>query len=585
MGISTSTGTLAAGESRAFSLTPANAVTLTTRPNCRVTIIESPDGISASGVGGNVTRMHDLRLPGEVTYGPYLMGGTVIVGNESNSGSSVTWVETRAIQSIDTAPESLLKSFFASGSITNRTIYLEAATYTMTSLLAVAMTNVQIIGVPGITKITGAFGYGVLKLLDCTDVEFYGIIFETTYTNAVEDTGNGCLYSYQNSMTNVAFRRCKFTAPNANTNGFSVYPRINGSDESASEDNLLFEDCEFSDCGRMGVIVLNRFTGADRDEFAKRITFMRCKFKDLGLNETYGIAISLDGFGRKVTVEDCEFENCYGIGIENTGYNGCTFIDNQFKDFQSGRLWSPMSFSTQGGVKISGNRIIGNRCIEACNQRSNFIGVDDSLFEGNYWSGTGAAAFQMRDAMRNKITRDRFVSDGSNAVLVGNTSATTSLNEFKDCIFDNATYSAGASSTLLFDGSATTANKVIGGNVIRGSSGSYITETNSATWEGRGVAQAGQYYGGYRILSMSDANYTLTEFNAQSEKLRFSGTLTAGRTVFFPRVERNYLIRNSTGQTLTLSIAGITTTIADGAYRFISWQELSGGWVDWGGLA
>lgn len=563
------------------ALATGSSATVTLRDGGQCTVVTNGGFASVVQTVGGVSTTYTLGpRPARQVFGPYSEGATLVI---TNATAVLDYDQPGG--AVATVSDALLVSLLGAGTISNRTIYLEAATYTLTSLMSVAMTNVRIIGVPGVTKITGAFGYGVLRLLDCTDVEFYGITFETTYTNAVEDTGNGCLYSYQDSMTNVAFRRCKFTAPNANTNGFSVYPRINAADTSGTVDNLLFEDCEFSDCGRMGMIVLNRFTGTDRDEFAKRITMTRCKFKDLGLNETYGIAISLDGFGRKVTVYDCEFENCYGIGIENTGYNDCSFIENQFKDFQVGRLWSPMSFSTQNGVKISGNRVIGNRCLDPCNQRSNFIGVDDSLFEGNYWQATSAAAFHMRDAMRNKITRDRFVSDGSNAVLVGNTTATTSLNEFKDCIFDNATYSAGASSTLLFDGSLTTANKVYGGKVYRGSSGSYITETNSATWEGKEVAQADQFYGGYRILSMSDANYTLTEFNAQSERLRFSGTLTAGRTVFFPRVDRFYLIRNSTGQTLTLSCNGSTTTIANGAYRFISWQELSAGWIDWGALA
>ena len=103
MGISTSTGTLTAGQSRTFNLAPASAVTLTLLPNVRVTITESPAAVTATGLGGNATRVHEPRLPGSFTYGPYPMGGAVVVENESNSGSTVTWVRSDALiaESVD----------------------------------------------------------------------------------------------------------------------------------------------------------------------------------------------------------------------------------------------------------------------------------------------------------------------------------------------------------------------------------------------------------------------------------------------------------------------------------------------------
>lgn len=103
MGTATSTGTLTAGNSRTFSLAPASAVTLTTLPNCRVTVTESPATVTATGLGGNATRTHHLRLPQTVTYGPYPMGGEVVVENDTLSGSTVSWVETAALLNSDRA--------------------------------------------------------------------------------------------------------------------------------------------------------------------------------------------------------------------------------------------------------------------------------------------------------------------------------------------------------------------------------------------------------------------------------------------------------------------------------------------------
>ena len=104
MGISTSTGTLTAGTTRTFDLAPASAVTLTLSPNVRVTITESPAGVSGSGLGGNASRVHEPRLPGTFTYGPYPLGGEVTVEVASNSGSSVAWTETWASNSTNPHP-------------------------------------------------------------------------------------------------------------------------------------------------------------------------------------------------------------------------------------------------------------------------------------------------------------------------------------------------------------------------------------------------------------------------------------------------------------------------------------------------
>lgn len=93
----TTTGTLTAGNSRTFNLAPASAVTLTLSPNVRVTITETPAIVAATGLGGNASRVHEPRLPGVVTYGPYPMGGSVLVEVESNSGSSVSWVRSDSI--------------------------------------------------------------------------------------------------------------------------------------------------------------------------------------------------------------------------------------------------------------------------------------------------------------------------------------------------------------------------------------------------------------------------------------------------------------------------------------------------------
>ncbi len=104
----TTTGTLTAGNSRAFDLAPGSALTLTLLPNCRVTVTETPETVSASDVGGNSPRTHNHPLAGVFTYGPYAMGGSVVVDNASNSGSTVTWVRKDTVVSTSSDGTSLV---------------------------------------------------------------------------------------------------------------------------------------------------------------------------------------------------------------------------------------------------------------------------------------------------------------------------------------------------------------------------------------------------------------------------------------------------------------------------------------------
>ena len=104
----TTTGTLTAGNSRTFALAPGSALTLTLLPNCRVTVTETPETVSASDAGGNSPRTHNHQLAGVVTYGPYAMGGSVVVDNASNSGSTVTWGRKDTVVSTDSTGTSLV---------------------------------------------------------------------------------------------------------------------------------------------------------------------------------------------------------------------------------------------------------------------------------------------------------------------------------------------------------------------------------------------------------------------------------------------------------------------------------------------
>lgn len=89
MTLSTSTVTLAPGSFRTYTLAPGEAVTVTTEPNCYVTVTETPSVISSADLDGQTNvRTSILQYKGEWTYGPYALGGTVVVAVSSTKSTS-----------------------------------------------------------------------------------------------------------------------------------------------------------------------------------------------------------------------------------------------------------------------------------------------------------------------------------------------------------------------------------------------------------------------------------------------------------------------------------------------------------------
>ncbi len=216
MGISTSTGTLVAGTSRTFNLAPASAITLTLPPNCRVTITESPATVAATSLGGNATRVHNPRLPGTFTYGPYPMGGSVLVENGSNSGSSVGWVRSDALIAesvdgtsslVDGAGNSILNLDFPVASYGRITPAKKYATAAMTSGSAVLSVVGYAFTDADVGSTVGVLGAGVVSA-DYTVAANDGVLVGT-----VLSTADGVATLSVSATNTVSNAQCVFGVP------------------------------------------------------------------------------------------------------------------------------------------------------------------------------------------------------------------------------------------------------------------------------------------------------------------------------------------------------------------------------------
>lgn len=241
------TGTLTAGSSKTFNLAPGSALSLTLSPNVRVTITETPETVSGSGVGGNASRVHRPELAGTFAYGPYAMGGGVVVAVASNSGSSVAWTRKDTVVTTDSTGTSLVD---AAGKAIKGTIsafrsmmfvgdsFVEGAAYFTLIPLA---SNVGSIGaafaIKG-TELSCPAGVGVLSH-DAATKTLTWTPFGLSAGAAVNAAATGFLYvpgptaktgiyldwfgatrTYTTGTANLTARAVGFAATQNNSNGF-----------------------------------------------------------------------------------------------------------------------------------------------------------------------------------------------------------------------------------------------------------------------------------------------------------------------------------------------------------------------------
>ncbi len=535
------------------------AAGLPTTANARITVL----GYTSAGDGGGgdfywVTGDQSANVTADTQSGIW------VAPTSAPTGASGAWkrVYSGAIKAKwygvvgdgVTNDYAALNAWFAA--LDNKDGDLEDCDCYVGSLLTISPTNTTIRGVPGKTRISGDFGYAVIKFLDISNVHFYGIEFKTTYTSAVEDLGAAVVYSYQESVTNCSFRHCKFSAPNANTNGLVFYARINAADTSGVIQGLWVEDCDFSSIGRIACTLMNRGTASDKYTAASRVYFNRNKGSDLGINGSYGFLISLDGYGSEFSVDYNYIEKALGIGIENTGWINGSISHNQFDDFSRG--YNPITTSDRATTGLS---IVGNSTLTTASAHVSINLVNKSVIRDNYISGSGTYGVLIRDSSDNLFSGNYFACTGSYAALVEAATTNCKRNKSVGDIFDTSG-SAANTAVVRFSGASCSENQIIRPSIRKGTGGAYYEEATSAANNLVTAADNGStdvlFSNSASFNFSSDADYTLLLYHYSADFITASDSgvvLTTSRNVILPIHKKIWVVRNATAQTLTFKTA------------------------------
>jgi len=466
-------------------------------------------------------------------------GSDVIEYTPTDSGAIATTVETQ-LSKVRYATNYSLSDFFTGAS--DNYNFLPGGTYTLTSLLDLSanpLSNCTFQGVPGKTKITGSFGYALILLGALSNVNFIDIIFETTYTNATLSANTAVVYQGASDCIDVHFTRCKFTAPNANTQGLVFFNRTQaGGSETCVIDGLWIEDCDFEEIGQTGCTIMNRQTTSDKYLAARHIYFNRNRGKNLGLNTDFGFLVSFDGYGSSFECDSNEIKNPYINGIENTQWINGSISYNMFSDFQ--RKSRAIAVSN-GTVVVTGLTVIGNKCLEPASFFSVANFLEDSYFAGNVWdfdddltlvATADEQAFRFADCNNNVVNGDQYISTGAYALRFTHTTGTCTGNRLRDIVADNSA-SAANTATVNFDGASTT-NNIVEGRFAKGTGGSLWTQTTTAATNTIGADKIGAFTpsvtfatpGDVSLASVSAAGTYSREGNRVTTSFEYQAVIT-----------------------------------------------------------
>lgn len=321
-------------------------------------------------------------------------------------------------------------------------------------------------------------------------------------------------------------------------------------------------------------------------------------FRRLGLLPSgvwkVGFAASFDGAGTGIhflhnAIEDTDLG---ALEFSNT-FRDSEIVGNTLKD--NGTSLTGMngfSFSSSENI-FSWMRdltVRGNKCLNALAGHSFFGNQEDGYFEDNLWrsKSTTTSAVQFTNLLRCKVRGDKYHLEGSGSNYTINFASSGGM-PCSDNLLDAVAIdprSSGNCGGVLFLYTGTTRNTVQNSDLNKTGFGYPFTESAGAvsnrlrnTRYGTNSSESVEY----QSYGLPDADTSINEAFCQLGRFRFTGTLTATRTVSLAAsAQREYMVYNETSQTITLSISSITYSLPSGAKRIVTWTGSS--WFEVGAL-
>jgi hypothetical protein len=384
----------------------------------------------------------------------------------------------------------------------NKTILFPAGTYKITYLLSVdTLVNCSLIG-EGNASIVGDFDYTMIQFVSTTNFSIRNIKFDNQYINATL-TGSGATVvwtetaSIDCNIDNVTIDGCTFTNPDCQ--GQAIFFAFRTVQNPATYRigvmrNLTVSNNNFVDIGGIGMTLMNRQTSTDRYTCVSGIKIQNNFANGLGVvaSATYGMFVSLDGFGQDFIVSNNSIYGHKGSAIECVGWCNGLIDGNSVGTGKSATTYRAFSLDGDGvfsgpstgttAARVSGVQVTNNNCITDQTIYDYVIGADNCSLTNNIHRTLGApyyGAMYVYNSTYINFNNCQFFSNNYAAIKIGDGTSTTTNVVLENCVFDNSS-SAASTALIYFDGTNTKKN-IASGVIKQAATGVDWIQANSAS--------------------------------------------------------------------------------------------------------
>ena len=393
----------------------------------------------------------------------------------------------------------------------------------------------------------------------------------------------GLIHVNNESIDGVHIERCYFTAPDCNTNAFGVY--ADKEDGTNLVQNIKFLHNIVESTGG-GICFQNHLhdTPAWR---IKNFWIVQNLFKSIGpINTDYGMGVTLTGRVANGWVVDNMLDDVLDIGLEMAnGNHNVHFIRNGFRNITRRGTplgaTHPIACSSNQTPKITHTAcsVVGNYSEAGATVEGGlfFGNMDDLVLDSNYFDLEDAVS--IRDCNDLRGDKNTFRCQAAKPmVFEGTSGASCKRNKLRRTRLDATSRGSAVTAMVSWEGTAGSCddNWLIDSLVQRPASGGSYGTTNDAANTRNGFQRtstdAENFGDRQKTIGLpADADYGVALIDAQYDILRFTGTLTAARTITMPREWRGTIHNNTTGgYGLSIGPSGGTgQTVTNGAKRLI----------------
>jgi hypothetical protein len=404
--------------------------------------------------------------------------------------------------------------------------------------------------------------------------KMHGFSINCTWTNLTQDFGHALMSSY--GLINDDVEIYDFYGSCANTNSDVIAFVCQTGTYGGSIRHLYIHNFDLKNVGQTGITVLSRDSSGQAALMAGTTTLANSGYDscfdvriekftatNMGIcsGATYGMVVTLDGYGYNIYIGNGTATNGLNQGFENTGMWNVTFDNLNGQGPGVGRSWELFAIgNTLTNAPVWHMTLMNCHEIDTMSTGDGATYANDLQISGCTFKAKNPFKFKNCNNI-NAILSNFIAFDVAGLDIISTPGYTSTGNVFNQCFITNATF-AGQTGCVQFDGKGVNNNKILNCKIIKGSGGVNVLWKDTAGYQnyvqnfdlGSGASN-GFYTSALPATATQDTMYNDADLDYKF--YQFTGTVSQTDTVVFAsRMHTNFAIQDSSNHSIFVKMLG-----------------------------